>query len=98
MTQANSNRIIEKIFSSDFFKNVNTAVLVKQYDISSDLRLANSTKRVVVAPKIQTSPDISSIPTEGIIIITPGKYQFLNNITWTPLDSRPAILIQSDDV
>lgn len=41
---------------------------------------------------------ITEIPTNGIVINTPGTYVFENNITWNPSGDGQAILISSDDV
>lgn len=42
--------------------------------------------------------EISEIPTNGIVINSPGTYVFKNNITWSPSGDGQAILITSNDV
>ncbi len=41
---------------------------------------------------------ITEIPTNGIVIDSPGTYVFENNITWNPSGDGQAILILSNDV
>jgi hypothetical protein len=96
MTSAHAQNILDKIFSSDFFKNIDTAPLIQQYDTRSALREAN--RASPSSPLLQAAPVISSIPPEGIVISTPGQYQFAGNITWNPAAPGTAITISANDV
>jgi len=98
MKQFSSTTILDKLFSSEFFKDIDTAALVKQYNISSGLRVAAAAEKLTVLPIIQAGTIISNIPPEGILINAAGQYEFSNDIDWTPLSPCPAITIQADNV
>ncbi len=98
MKTNHTKSILERLFAHDFYKNTDTAALVKQHDISAQLRLAAAVKKPAVAPMVQTANIISSIPPQGIVITTAGQYQFANDITWTPANPGAAITIKADGV
>ncbi|MCW3102755.1 MAG: hypothetical protein JWO09_1195 [Bacteroidetes bacterium] len=98
MITENPTSSLEKIFSGASFKNLDQAALVKQFDISPQLRKNNSAAKPAAAYVPQVGPDISNIPSGGIIINQPGQYRFLNDITWAPAGAGAAILVLANDV
>ncbi|MCW3072439.1 MAG: hypothetical protein JWO44_2329 [Bacteroidetes bacterium] len=98
MATTSSQNILDKLFSGDFFKNVDTAGLLKQFDTSSALRQESLAAKPAAVPIALTGNSISSIPPEGIVISTSGQYQFSNDITWTPASPGSAITIEADNV
>jgi hypothetical protein len=98
MTQVNSKTILRKIFENEFFKKLDSAALVKQFDISAGLRQARTSAKPAAKPMVLTTTVISNIPSQGISIITSGQYQFANNITWSPTGPGSAITITADNV
>jgi hypothetical protein len=98
MIKINSKNILNNLMSSDLLKNINTAALVQRFDISSALRHGNLAAKPAAAPIPQKGTTISGIPPEGILITTPGEYQFADNISWNPTTPCSAITIQADGV
>ncbi|MCE3294902.1 MAG: hypothetical protein K0R65_616 [Crocinitomicaceae bacterium] len=98
MTETTSGSVLEKISSLDFFKTLNMEALIRRYELSAQLRIAAATPPAATPPQPQVGPVISSIPAEGIVINTPGSYEFANDITWAPTSPGAAISIQADNV
>ena len=98
MKSKNSKNVLDKLFSSNLFKDLDTDDLVKQFSISSALRKNNQAQKSKELYALQTEPNISSIPPEGIIIKEAGEYQLMNDITWTPTSPGTAIWVLGNDV
>lgn len=95
-TQTNYAKVLNNVFSNAFFKSMNKAALLKEFDISNALSKSNAASTLTPTP--QVGPNISSIPSNGIIINQPGNYKFTNNITWNPAGAGAAITIMADNV
>lgn len=93
-----SGNILDKLFSGELFKNIDTSALVKQFDHSAELRSGNLAANPVVAPQPLIGNVISTIPPEGIVITQPGDYTFSKSISWIPTSPCSAITIQAANV
>jgi hypothetical protein len=98
MMKASSTNILDKLFSNPFFKDMDTAALVQQYDRSSALRQGNRAAKPAVPPKALAGMSIASIPPEGLLIAASGQYEFANDITWSPTSEGFAITIMASGV
>jgi hypothetical protein len=100
-TQTISQTVLDKLFSGPTFENMSSAALLKQFSPSSALRKNNSTAKPALNYVLQTSPNISSIPPQGIIITQPGQYQLTADVSWSPAPSTipcAAIIILASNV
>lgn len=98
MINKNSKIVLDKLFSSSLFENMNINNLIKQFSISSSLRKNNQAAKAKESYINQTDTNISIIPSEGIIITASGRYQFTKDLTWTPAIAGSAIWILANDV
>jgi len=97
MIDAPTSEKTNKVFSNDLFKNIDTELLIQRYDISPTLRQGN-TQNPKIIPAKHTTPNITSIPPEGIIIKDAGTYKFECDISWKPIGSSSAITIAGNNV
>lgn len=98
MTTATIPNVPDQLFSSPLFRSMDTEALLQQFDPSSAIRNGNTTLRPKVTPVTLTDALISSIPSQGLLITLPGRYQFANDIIWNPAAPGSAITIQTDNV
>jgi len=91
--------LLNDIFSSPTYKNIDTEALCQCYD--SSLHILDEIKsafETVAAPKPLTTPTFSSIPKEGWIINASGTYSMTGSCSWTPASPGAAITIQAENV
>ncbi|MGE0076391.1 MAG: hypothetical protein AB7S48_00875 [Bacteroidales bacterium] len=94
-----SQAIIDKIFSLDIFKELKKNSLLLKYDITNAVYEIITGIKSFRDPKLQTDNVITAIPPEGIIINSPGIYQFANDITWNSVNTDcTAITIVASNV
>lgn len=94
-----STAAANKIFADPVFEGMDKAALAKTFDISPHIQALYQAYFVQPARQPQTSNTISSIPSGGIVITSPGTYTFANDIVWTPNDvPSAAITIASSNV
>jgi hypothetical protein len=99
MINKKSKVTIEKLFSSSLFKDMDVNSLLEMFSISSTIRKNNQEAKPKESYFNQVESNIRSIPPEGIIISSPGEYQFTDDIIWMPnASSSAAISILANDV
>ena len=96
--QTSPTHILDRLFSIPFFKDIDTAALVQQYDRSSVLRQGNRAAKPAVPPQALAGTSITSLPPEGILIAAPGQYELANDITWSPTSEGFAITVTASGV
>lgn len=98
--ESNSQQIINKIFSNDYFKHIDqNKIIGKRANIIKTIEInKNFSSNIQIKPIVQNSYYITSIPAEGILINKPGKYTFQNDINWYSKYENIAVIIQSNDV
>ena len=91
---------INDILSDKVFDNVDKDVLVAAFDVSPGLDSLQQVFGIQAGRQVQSANVILQIPSEGIVIQTPGTYTFGSNITWSPNDLAGccAITIQCSNV
>ncbi|MET0392732.1 MAG: hypothetical protein ABW019_06305 [Chitinophagaceae bacterium] len=97
MSTPTGQAILDKLFATDLFKNMDTAALSRRYDIRHALEAANNASPSV-APQQQTDTTITAIPPQGILIDSPGRYQLAGDIAWSPTAPATAITITAANV
>lgn len=97
-TPTTTQTVLTKVFANNCYKNMDTASLIKQLDISAQLRQGNQPAAAAVNPTVQSGTSISSIPANGILINAPGTYTFTGNISWSPTSPCSAITIEAQGV
>lgn len=99
MNANDPHAILDKIFSYDVLNELDKTALVARYDITDAIHDINSAIRLQQGQSPQTDKVISKIPSQGILISSPGTYTFSADITWSPASvACSAITIVSDDV
>jgi hypothetical protein len=92
-----ADAIIDSILSHNIFQDTDTKRLAAQYNNISALRKGNEMP-FIITPLVQTGPNITAIPPQGLLINSPGEYQFTRDLEWNPANAGAAITIQSDGV
>lgn len=98
MTNQSATNVLEKLFSCPTFKSLDTAALTQQYGALSKINRAGLAAKPASSYLPLVGTTISNIPPQGILIDTPGTYQFSNNITWSPAEAGSAIFILASNV
>lgn len=89
---------LNQILSNAVFAQVDKAAVQASFDTSAALA-ASRQPYLLQSQQLQTSPNIASIPSNGIVIRTPGHYVFTGDILWTPVaTATSAVTIASADV
>lgn len=94
----NTQQIVDKTISS-FSSSLNYEVLKEKFDITESILKSVENIFESKAGIIQTQTAIDNIPSEGIIINTPGQYYLTKDLVWNPTTNNLfAIKIMSSDV
>ena len=90
---------VNEMFSDSVFDSLDKASLLGTFDKSPNINALQQGYFAQVGQQVQIANAISQIPSQGIVIQSPGTYRFGGNIQWTPNDVlSSAITIQSSDV
>jgi hypothetical protein len=91
--------LVNEIFSDPLFKDLDKEALVERYDPSAQIEVLHQGYFAQAGRRAQIGNVISSIPSAGIVIQTPGTYTFGRDIEWSPNDTQcAAIAIQCSGV
>ena len=90
---------IDEILSDDIFDTVDKQALVEQFDLSPNLDALHRVFLAQAGQQPQTAKVILQIPSQGIVIQSPGTYKFGRDIQWRPRGGpHSAITILSSNV
>lgn len=94
-----STPALNSIFADVIFAALDIAALEAAFDQTAQIEATYIGYYLQAGRQLQTSSVITSIPSSGIIIQTPGTYTFGNDITWNPANIQcSAITIASSNV
>lgn len=97
MSAKEMQSILNEVFADDTFASLDQEALVKQFDITSDIKHINNTLCATGNPVEQTSSTITQIPPQGIMITQAGTYTLHNDIAWQA-GANAAITITANNV
>ena len=90
---------VNQIFSNEVFNSVDKKALLDKFDRSPDIEAHHQGYLAQVGQQVQSSNVILQIPSEGVVIQSPGTYKFGGNILWSPKNvTCSAITIQCSNV
>ncbi|MFN2528734.1 MAG: hypothetical protein ABR584_08445, partial [Candidatus Baltobacteraceae bacterium] len=91
--------IVDEIFSNKGFSGLDKQALLAAFDQSPKIDALHQEFLAQVGQQPQSTGVIMQIPSEGVVIESPGIYRFGQDILWTPRDvTSSAITIRSSNV
>lgn len=84
--------LVNRIFAHDAFAHLDKQKLLDLFDPSPHIVALQHVYLKPPAGRVQQGKLIQSIPSDGIVISTPGTYKFGGNLAWTPSASASAAI------